>query len=1115
MIVLFTMTPNDNSRSRETVDRNSKNDENSIETFSPRPTTWILSSSVLSNSESIENDNLSPPLSPIPASDDTRPVITTTLTRRASLPAPQATEIEDLAMHTEETRARQNTITALETSNSSSSIFNISSKKEATSSSTIPPSLSHIFTPPKPTITQQEPITENISGAQLSNPLSMHRHSMSDAGAMISPKLTASQPCGSPHIETTFLLDDDLSSMDDRDSVGIVKSAKADYQRHFRQKSEAPSEFGEFDETNQHGTQPSHHTKSFNTSSQRITKTGTDNFERIKSPYGTITSIPNSPNGPKGSQYEQHPLLDNDQEIDKLGFCYRCCIGFWKAQSLKAKGTRLFVLTLILLLPGILLHFIWPDIKLDNDSPLFWIGIGAFLLMGYPILLYLMNVMAHFCYKNGVMWSGVLFYISECKRHISLILYLIIFTVLWNVTQLCETELWRGNQGVVNKVIFALAISAIIFAYKRHLVNKLALGFNYSNYRERIQDCLFADEMIHVLQKSKYLHRTRRKAQRLLQLQKPKSTTSPPIVHPSAFLTLNPKSLDPSKRWVHTMTKPKDSGKSDVAIDIFQGSGSSQSMVNMKSSTALEKGEIDEQSSDKRRSASPLTDASSVVSSPVGPDNQKQPENTVQPVNRSQPAPPDETFNPFNFQIEMMNFQKLLTRTLDQFHATKSTLYRGQGRELASSEIRSEARSLAKKLYKWILPVDQVRNIMTKQDLSCIIEDPSSLDRLWGMLYTSDERHPYQRTASGITTDTEKTQAPAFYAAPLITTSNEGNMSPRGYHRKMSSISGSYAPMQTITPPSQWMVSNIANSGNSGVSIPMSFIQFYDMADFIERTWLEIIGIAKSLNSMEAAVKKLDIFFSASCVLILLIFLALFFGDFLQILTSITTILLSFSFAFTESAKHFFESVIFLFVTHPFDVGDRVYVNTNPTSGPIPPISLPSGGVQLTNASPGSGALENLVVLEMNLITTLFERWDGARIYIPNYVLATRPVINIRRSGALYEVHRLQLSFDTPVAKLNELRKKVEAFLKKESSDYTEELLMNVELIENLNRLHFLVMVQHRTNWQDFECQLARKSKILMFLKEAVESLGIQYCPPVQRLEILNDCEMTIEKRVK
>jgi small-conductance mechanosensitive channel len=91
-------------------------------------------------------------------------------------------------------------------------------------------------------------------------------------------------------------------------------------------------------------------------------------------------------------------------------------------------------------------------------------------------------------------------------------------------------------------------------------------------------------------------------------------------------------------------------------------------------------------------------------------------------------------------------------------------------------------------------------------------------------------------------------------------------------------------------------------------------------------------------------------------------------------LVPLATIILGFSFVFGNSAQTLFESLIFIFSTHVFDVGDLVLIDDQ--------------------------ALE---VKEFGLFSTTFRRVDGQEIVAPNSVLASDKLIhNLRRSGSMY-----------------------------------------------------------------------------------------------------------------
>jgi hypothetical protein len=90
----------------------------------------------------------------------------------------------------------------------------------------------------------------------------------------------------------------------------------------------------------------------------------------------------------------------------------------------------------------------------------------------------------------------------------------------------------------------------------------------------------------------------------------------------------------------------------------------------------------------------------------------------------------------------------------------------------------------------------------------------------------------------------------------------------------------------------------------------------------------------------------------------------------------------------------FILSIIFLFGTHPYDVGDRVIIDGQ----------------------------ESVFVKEFGLISTTFTRyaitlnigsWDGSEIYSPNCRLALCNIHNVRRSGPMTDTIKVGVGIDT------------------------------------------------------------------------------------------------------
>ena len=72
--------------------------------------------------------------------------------------------------------------------------------------------------------------------------------------------------------------------------------------------------------------------------------------------------------------------------------------------------------------------------------------------------------------------------------------------------------------------------------------------------------------------------------------------------------------------------------------------------------------------------------------------------------------------------------------------------------------------------------------------------------------------------------------------------------------------------------------------------------------------------------------------------------------DLTKVWLTMSSIIVAFSFSFSNSIMNLFNSVILLFVVHPFDVGDALLIATNTT---------------------GTGAADYCVVEELSLVVSL------------------------------------------------------------------------------------------------------------------------------------------------
>ncbi|KAI7728021.1 hypothetical protein M8C21_006088, partial [Ambrosia artemisiifolia] len=156
-------------------------------------------------------------------------------------------------------------------------------------------------------------------------------------------------------------------------------------------------------------------------------------------------------------------------------------------------------------------------------------------------------------------------------------------------------------------------------------------------------------------------------------------------------------------------------------------------------------------------------------------------------------------------------------------------------------------------------------------------------------------------------------------------------------------------------------------------------------------------ALAHALSDTKTAVKQLDKLVTAVLiVLVFVVWLLLTEIATTKVLVLLSSQLVVAAFIFGNTCKTIFEAIVFVFIMHPFDVGDRCVID----------------GVQL-------------IVEEMNILTTVFLRYDNEKIYYPNSVLCTKPISNFYRSPDMSDGVEFSIDFATPIEKLALLKDKM------------------------------------------------------------------------------------------
>jgi hypothetical protein len=178
--------------------------------------------------------------------------------------------------------------------------------------------------------------------------------------------------------------------------------------------------------------------------------------------------------------------------------------------------------------------------------------------------------------------------------------------------------------------------------------------------------------------------------------------------------------------------------------------------------------------------------------------------------------------------------------------------------------------------------------------------------------------------------------------------------------------------------------------------------------------------------------------------------------------TSASSFILGLSWLIGTTMQEILGASIFLFVKHPFDVGDRVDIDG-----------------------------QSYTVANMALMSTAFRRVDGTNVWIGNDILRSKIISNIRRSGPISETITFEVDFATDFKKLQDLRDKMLLFLNMEKRDYNPVFDVVVDDFPAQGKLILKADIKYKSNWQEGALKVQRRNKWICALKQALKDCPI------------------------
>ncbi|RHZ71304.1 hypothetical protein CDV55_108110 [Aspergillus turcosus] len=226
-------------------------------------------------------------------------------------------------------------------------------------------------------------------------------------------------------------------------------------------------------------------------------------------------------------------------------------------------------------------------------------------------------------------------------------------------------------------------------------------------------------------------------------------------------------------------------------------------------------------------------------------------------------------------------------------------------------------------------------------------------------------------------------------------------------------------------------------------------------------------ALNNSMYDVDQAIHVLDnLLLTVAGIIMVLVFISFVTSGFGTVIAAGATSLLSLSFVFATTAQEVLGSCIFLFVKHPFDIGDRVQISE-----------------------------KDYIVERISLLYTVFKSVTDQRVtQVPNVVLNTLWVDNFTRSNAMHETLKIPVSFDTTFADIQLLRDEMERFVRDKENyrDFQPDIDLDVVGVGDMDKLELTVSIRHKSNWSNESIRAMRRSKFMCALVTAVRKIPIR-----------------------
>jgi hypothetical protein len=218
----------------------------------------------------------------------------------------------------------------------------------------------------------------------------------------------------------------------------------------------------------------------------------------------------------------------------------------------------------------------------------------------------------------------------------------------------------------------------------------------------------------------------------------------------------------------------------------------------------------------------------------------------------------------------------------------------------------------------------------------------------------------------------------------------------------------------------------------------------------------EQLSIEHSMSDLDSAVGRLDnLLMSVYVVVAILIIAVALDTQVASLITATGTLVLGLSWLIGSSLHDILTCIIFLFVLHPFDVGDK--------------ISL--------------GKDASYTVKEIRLLSTILLDGHGTCVQVSNIVLSSAFIQNIRRSPKMSESFPFDVHYSTTFEQIERLRSLMLGFVQSERRDFQPLFDIVVVDIPDQEKMSLKAEIMYKSNWQQGSLKAIRRNKWVCALK--------------------------------